>query len=108
MRAILAFLRTRPELGARPRDITEHCIGLIRAGTLIAAVSSDDRTWVDKSVWQSLDSMRKSGKVAKTPAGVYRITDVGLAWLERYLSPAPDIRNPDETSPRGEPESSGR
>jgi hypothetical protein len=108
MKAILAFLRTRPATGARPRDISEHCIGRIKDGTLIAAVSSDDRAWVDKSVWQSLNSMRKSDKVAKTPDGVYRITDGGLAWLERYLSPAPDIRNPDETSPSGEPESSGR
>jgi predicted RecB family nuclease len=91
MKAILAFLRTQPETGVRPRDMTEHCIGLIRAGTLIAAVSPDDRPWVDKSVWQCLSAMNKAGKVAKTIDSRYRITDRGLTWLELYRRTAHDI-----------------
>jgi hypothetical protein len=88
MKAILAFLRTLSETGARPRDITDHCIGLIRAGALIAAVSSDDRPGVDKSVWQSLNGMTKTGKVTKAQESKYSITDHGLAWLERHADPA--------------------
>jgi hypothetical protein len=62
---------------------------------LVAAVSSDDRPWVDKSVWQCLNAMKRAGKVDKTPDGVYRITDRGLAWLERQAGPAADT----DTSP---------
>jgi hypothetical protein len=98
MQAILAFLRTRPGTGARPRDITEHCIGLIRDGTLVAAVSSDDRPWVDKSVWRCLNSMRKAGKVARAPDSVYRITDDGLVWLECHPALAADIHSTDESA----------
>src|SRR5262249_10115029 len=96
MKAILGFLRTEPETGARPRDIAEHCFELMQGGTLIAAVSLDDRQWVAKSVWPCLNAMRKAGKVAKTVDGMYQITDSGLVWLERQLNPARDNRPTEE------------
>ena len=106
--AILGFLRGRPETGARLRDIADYCVGLIRGGAFVSVVSPDDRPRVDRSVWQCLDAMKKEGKVTKKPEKAYCITVRGLAWLERHPSPAPDIRNPDETAPSGETESSGR
>jgi hypothetical protein len=96
MKAILTFLSTRPETGARPRDIAEYCFELMKGGALVAAVSSDDRSWVDKSVWPSLKAMMKAGKVAKTCDRMYYITDRGRAWLEKHLNPAHDIRPTEE------------
>jgi predicted RecB family nuclease len=101
--AILAFLRGRPETGAGPCDITEHCIGLIRGGSLVVKASSDDRLRLANSVRHCLDTMKQEGKVEKTRDKVYCITNWGRAWLERYPNPATDGRLPEEARSEEEP-----
>jgi hypothetical protein len=81
--AILAFLRGRSETGARLRDIAEHCVGLIRDGTIVTAVRADDRLRVDQNVSQCLNAMKNAGKVVQASDRAYRITARGLAWLDR-------------------------
>ena len=66
---ILAFLRQQGESGARRRDIAEHCIGLIKGGTLVTVVSADDRPRVDQRVSVVLATMKSAGEVARARGG---------------------------------------
>ena len=81
--AVLAYLRDRAESGASFHDIADHCVGLIRGGTLVTAVSADDRRCVDQNLAQFLNGRKKAGEVDQTPDRLFRITVRGLAWLER-------------------------
>jgi predicted RecB family nuclease len=97
-RAILTFLRARADAGARRRDITEHCLGLIRGGTLVTTTSADDRPRVDQNVTRYLSAMKRAGEVVRLPGKCYFATAHGLAWLERHPTPAADIRSPEGRS----------
>src|SRR5262249_51233422 len=94
--AILALLRTRPETGTSRSDIGDHCIGLIRAGSLVTAAPADDRPRVEHIVSMYLSAMKRDGEVVRQPGKMYFATARGLAWLERHADPATDIRSPDE------------
>jgi hypothetical protein len=98
---ILVFLSARSETGAGRRDIIEHCLGLIRAGTLVAAAPADDRPRVDRIVYMYLCAMKKAGEVVRAPGKVYFATVRGLAWLERHPAPVTPIRQPDKPAPGG-------
>ena len=93
--AILSFLRDRPESGARRRDIAEHCVGLIRDGTLVTAASADDRHRVDNIVSLYLSAMKRAGEVVRQPGKAYLATARGLTWLERHPTPAAGSSPPD-------------
>jgi hypothetical protein len=80
---VLAYLRDRAESGASFLDIADHCVGLIRGGTLVTAVSADDRRRVDQNLAQSLNGRKRAGEVDQAPDRLFRITVRGLAWLEQ-------------------------
>jgi hypothetical protein len=94
--AILAFLRDRPEAGARFRDIVEHCVGLIRGGTLVTTIQAENRVRVEQNVAQTLNSMKRAGLVIQPPGRVYFATTRGLAWMERHAGRVTEFRPPDE------------
>jgi len=107
--AILVFLHGHQEAGAGFRDIANHCVGLIRDGTLVTALDADNRLRVDQNVAQRLNAMKKAGLVIKPSGGkAYFATACGLAWLERLASPASDIQPPDQPVPSSKPESEGQ
>jgi serine/threonine protein phosphatase 1 len=106
--AILAFLRVHPETGSSRSDIADHCVGLIRGGTLVTATPADDRPRVESVVSMYLSAMKKAGEVLRQPGNTYLATARGLAWLERHADPAADIRPPGEAAPGGKPEAGGR
>jgi hypothetical protein len=85
--AILAFLRARPETGASRSDIADHCVGLIRGGSLITAAPADDRQRVESIVSMYLTAMKRAGEVLREPNKMYFATARGLAWLERHATP---------------------
>ena len=57
--AVLGYLRGRAESGAYFHEIADHCVGLIRGGTLVTTVSGDDRRRVDQSLAQFLNGRKK-------------------------------------------------
>jgi predicted RecB family nuclease len=96
--AILAFLRARPESGARRCDIAEYCAGLIMDRTLVTAVRVDDRPRIENIVSLYIYAMKKAGEVVRLPNRAYFATARGLAWLERHPMPATDIRSPNQAT----------
>jgi hypothetical protein len=103
--AILAFLRSRPETGARRSDIADYCVGLIRAGTLITSARADDGPHVAKTLGLYLYAMKTAGEVVRQPEGAYFATARGLDWLKRHTSPAADFRPPGVPVPSRKSES---
>jgi predicted RecB family nuclease len=81
--AVLTYLSGRAESGAYFHEIADHCVGLIRGGTLVTAVSGDDRRRVDQSLAQFLNGRKKAGELDQASDKLFRITVRGLAWLER-------------------------
>jgi predicted RecB family nuclease len=106
--AILAFLRGQGKTGVLRSAIREHCIALIRAGTLVTAASADDRQRVDHIISLYLYAMKQAGEVARKPGKGYFVTARGLAWLKRHPAPAVDIRQPVGLAPGGQPVAKGR
>ena len=76
----------RAESGASFHEIADHCVGMIRGGTLVTAVSADDRRCVDQNLAQFLNGRKEAGEVEQIPDRLFRITVGGLAWLERHRS----------------------
>jgi hypothetical protein len=81
--SVLAYLRDRAESGASFHDIADHCVALVRRGTLVTALSADDRRRVEQNLAQFLNGRKKAGEVDQAPDRLFRITVPGLAWLER-------------------------
>jgi hypothetical protein len=106
--AILAFLRARPETGASRSEIADHCIGLIRGGTLVTSAPADDSPRLQRAVSIHLSVMKRAGEVLRQPGKIYFATARGLAWLERRSRPVADPRPAGEAGPNGKPEAGGR
>jgi hypothetical protein len=106
--AILAYLLARPETGARRDEIAEHCVGLIRGGTLVTAARADDRLRVANVVSLYLYSMKMAGEVVRSPGKAYFATARGLAWLKQHARPATDLPATVEAAPTGQPKSTSR
>ena len=102
--AVLTFLFGYPETGTMLRDIVDHCIGLIRDGTLVTSIAADNRPRVSRHVSQRLCQMKKAGLLRKSNKLAYVITEHGLGWLRRQASLAGDIRRPDKPSSSAQPE----
>jgi predicted RecB family nuclease len=93
--AILALLRSRAEAGARRSEIADHCIGLVRDGTLDTRIPVDDRPQLERIISMYLSAMNRAGEVLRQPGRMYFATARGLAWLERHADATADI----DTSP---------
>jgi hypothetical protein len=102
--AILTFLRGYTEAGTMLRDIVDHCVGLIKVGTLVTSIAVDNRPRVSRHVSQRLCHMKKAGLLRKSNEKAYAITDRGLDWLKRQASLAGDKRPPDEPASSAQPE----
>jgi predicted RecB family nuclease len=88
--AILAFLRAQPEKGASRSEIAEHCVGLIRGGTILTTAPADDLSRVENIVSMYLWAMKRAGEVIAAPGRTYLATARGLAWLERHADSTAD------------------
>lgn len=97
--AILAFLRSRPEAGAGRSEIADHCVGLVRDGTLATRAPVEDRPRLERIVTMYLSAMKRAGEVLRQPGRICFATARGLAWLERHADPTADA-GPRHPAPR--------
>ena len=88
--AILAFLRPRAERGAGRREIADHCVGLVREGTLATKAPVEDRPRLERIISLYLSAMKRAGEVLRQPGRIYFATARGLAWLKRHAAPTAD------------------
>jgi hypothetical protein len=67
------------------REIADHAINLVKAGTLSTRADTSDRLQLDANVAQALVAMKKSGEVTQSGRGrPYLMSEDGLAWLKEY------------------------
>jgi hypothetical protein len=106
--AILAFLCSRAEAGARRSEIADHCVGLVRDGTLATKAPVDDRPQLERIISMYLSAMNRAGDVLRQPGRIYFATARGLAWLERHADPTAEADTSPAQAANGSPPSAPR